>query len=125
MSKKISSKTLALTIARAALEKKAEKVVIIDISDKVDYADYLVVSSGNSRRHVHTIAGEIEESMKRKRITPIGIEGESEGTWILLDYGVVVAHVFQDEVRQHYDIDGLWLDAERFEVQEKRKKRLQ
>lgn len=121
MGRRISSKTLALNIAKAALDKKALEVAIIDISRKVDYADYLVVCSGTSRRHVKTIYGELETSLKRKRIIPIGVEGESDGNWILIDYGSVVVHVFHSDTRCFYDIDGLWLDADRIEIDDDRK----
>jgi ribosome-associated protein len=120
LGRRISSKTLALKIAKAALDKQAQEVVIIDIADKVDYADYLVVCSGTSRRHVKTIAADIEAILKRKRIVPLGVEGEAEGSWILVDYGPVVVHVFYSETRQHYDIDGLWLDADRTEIEDER-----
>jgi ribosome-associated protein len=120
LGRRISSKTLALQIAKAALEKKAQEIVIVDISSKVDYADYLVICSGTSRRHVKTISGDLETSLKRKRIIPIGVEGESDGNWVLLDYGAVVVHVFNNEMRAFYDIDGLWLDADRIEVEDDR-----
>ncbi len=118
MSRRVSPRTIALRIARIALEKRAQEIVILDIADKVDYADYLVICSGNSKRHVRTIAAELEGTLKRKRIVPMGIEGEIEGNWILIDYGSVVVHVFQRETRQHYDIEGLWLDADRIVVED-------
>jgi ribosome-associated protein len=109
----IESKTLALQIAEAALDKKAEEVVIIDVSSKVDYTDYLVVCSGASERQVKIIADEVEMRFKGKRILPFGVEGESEGHWILMDYGSVILHIFYRDTRQMYDLDGLWLDADR------------
>lgn len=112
----IESKTLAVKIAEAALDKKAEEVVIIDVSAKVDYTDYLVVCSGGSERQVKIIADEVELRLKNKRIIPFGIEGESEGNWILMDYGSVILHVFFRDTRQTYDLDGLWLDADRLPV---------
>lgn len=112
----IESKTLAVQIAEAALDKKAEEVVIIDVASKVDYTDYLVVCSGGSERQVKNIADEVELRLKRKRIIPFGIEGESEGKWVLMDYGSVILHVFFRDTRQKYDLDGLWLDADRMPV---------
>jgi ribosome-associated protein len=120
LGRRISSKALALRIAKAALDKQAREIIIIDIADKVDYADYLVVCSGTSRRHVKTIAGDLEATLKRKRVIPMGVEGEAEGSWILIDYGPVVVHVFHGDTRQHYDIDGLWLDADRIEIEDER-----
>jgi ribosome-associated protein len=112
----IESKTLALKIAEAALDKKAEEVVLIDVTGKVDYTDYLVVCSGSSERQVKNIADEVEHRLKRKRIMPFGVEGESDGTWVLVDYGAVILHVFYRETRQLYDLEGLWLDADRVPV---------
>jgi len=119
LAKKSSSKNVAMMIARAALEKSAREIVIIDIKEKADYADYLVICSGTSSRHVASIHEEIEAELKRKRIAPLGVEGEAEGSWILMDYGVVVVHVFYSDTRYYYDIDGLWLDADRVVVEEK------
>ncbi len=118
MGRRISSKSLALSIAKVALDKKAREIVIVDISEKVDYADFLVICSGSSKRHVKTIHSELETQLKRKRIMPIGVEGQQEGEWILMDYGPVVVHVFHSDTRYFYDIDGLWLDADRIEVEE-------
>ena len=116
MGRKISSKTLALNISKIALDKKAQEIVIIDIAEKVDYADYLVICTGTSRRHVKTISNEMEGSLKRKRVVPLGIEGEVDGNWILMDYGSVVVHIFHSDTRHYYAIDGLWLDADRLAI---------
>lgn len=120
MGRRVSPKSLALKIARIALDKKAREVVIIDISGKVDYADYLVVCSGSSRRHVKSIYLDLEAGLKKRNIVPLGVEGEIDGNWVLLDYGTVVAHVFHSDTRYFYDIDGLWLDAERISFEDER-----
>ncbi len=116
MARVMESKTLALMIAEAALDKKAEEVVIIDVSPKVDYTDYLVVCSSSSERQVRTVAQEVESRLKRRRVIPFGVEGEAEGNWVLIDYGSVILHVFIKDSRQNYDLDGLWLDADRLPV---------
>ena len=118
MGRKISSKTLALNISKIALDKKAQEIVIIDIAEKVDYADYLVICTGTSRRHVKTICNDMEGIMKRKRVVPLGIEGEIDGNWILMDYGSVIVHIFHSDTRYYYDLDGLWLDADRLAFDE-------
>jgi ribosome-associated protein len=112
----IESKTLALKIAEAALDKKADEIVLLDVTGKVDYTDYLVVCSGSSERQVKTIADEVERRLKIKRIIPFGVEGEEDGTWVLIDYGSVILHVFYRDTRQMYDLEGLWLDADRVPV---------
>ncbi len=111
-----AARELALSIASAALDKKAQHVEVLDVTGRVDYTDFLVVMTGTSDRHVHSIAQGIEEELGRKKVAPISVEGLSQATWVLLDYGDVVAHVFQEETRSVYDIEGLWLDARKVAV---------
>ncbi|MFW5739070.1 MAG: ribosome silencing factor, partial [Myxococcota bacterium] len=113
-----SSETVhtALAIARAALEKKAANLEIIDLVGKADYADYLVLMSGGSERHVRALADEIQDQLHKKKLRPLSVEGMTACTWVLLDYGDVVVHVFQESARAVYDLDGLWLDAARVPV---------
>lgn len=108
-----SAKKLAIAIAVAALDKKAERVEIVDIGEKVDYADYLVVMTGRSDRQVVAIASGIEESIKKSGGKTHGREGTQQGHWVLIDFGDVIAHVFLDEARKYYDLEGLWMDAPR------------
>jgi ribosome-associated protein len=110
------AKKVALLAAQAGLDKKASEIEIIDVTGKVDYADFLVVMTGRSDRHVHAIATGIEEAMRRKKIAPMSMEGLSAATWVLIDFGDVVVHVFQEEARLLYDIEGLWIDAGRVPV---------
>lgn len=111
-----ATRALAIAIASAGLEKKAIGVEVIDVSGRVDYADYLVVMTGTSDRHVHSIALGIEESLKQKKLAPIGVEGLGASTWVLIDFDDVVVHVFQEDTRRLYDIEGLWMDAGRVDV---------
>jgi ribosome-associated protein len=106
----------ATAIAVAALDKKAVGVEILDVAGRVDYADFLVIMTGRSDRHTHALAQGIEEALKKKGVRPMAVEGLPHGSWVLMDFGDVVVHVFQDETRQIYDIEGLWLDARRLSV---------
>lgn len=106
----------ATAIAVAALDKKAVGVEILDVAGKVDYADFLVIMTGRSDRHAQALAQGIEEALKRKGVRPMAVEGLPHGSWVLMDFGDVVVHVFLEESRQLYDIDGLWLDARRLPV---------
>jgi ribosome-associated protein len=112
------AKHLAVLIATAALDKKAVNVQIFDVVGRVDYADFLVLMSGRSDRHVVSIADGIEEHLSKE--TPkrkaSAIEGRELANWIVLDFGDVVAHVFQEEARAFYDLDALWQDARRVPV---------
>lgn len=114
------SQKLAIAIAAAGLDKKAVGVEVIDVSGRVDYADFLVIMIGTSDRHVHAIAMGIEEALKRQKISALSVEGLSTASWVLMDFDDIVVHVFQEETRRIYDIEGLWVDAGRLRVSEER-----
>lgn len=103
--------SLARTIAEEALDRKALGLRVVDVRGLADYADYLVVCSGTSDRHVLAIADAIEGVLRPEKIRPIGIEGRRDGRWVLMDYGDVVVHIFVDAERDVYGIDSLWSDA--------------
>jgi ribosome-associated protein len=111
-----AAREMALALATAGMDKKALGIEILDVTGKVDYADFLVVMTGRSDRHVHAIAMGIEEAMHRRKLSPLSTEGLTSATWVLLDFGDVVVHVFQEEARALYDIEGLWIDAGRVPV---------
>ena len=106
----------ALAIAQAALDKKAEDVTVLDVRGLTSYADYFVVVTADSDRQAGAIADHVEQTMKAKGVTKVGVEGYESGRWILVDYGDVVAHVMNRESRGFYDLEGLWADAPRFNV---------
>jgi len=110
------SRRIALLAAQAGLEKKALDVEIVDVGGKVDYADYLVLMTGRSDRHVAAIAGSVEEFLKQNGSRAISVEGLPAARWVLIDLVDVVVHVFLEESRALYDLDGLWLDARRLPV---------
>ncbi|HEU4406966.1 MAG TPA: ribosome silencing factor [Polyangiaceae bacterium] len=103
----------ALTVAAAGLDKKALNVEIIDVVGRADYADYLVLMTGNSDRHVASIVQAIEEDARKRGSRALSVEGMPAANWVLIDLADVVVHVFQEEARGLYDIDGLWMDAKR------------
>lgn len=112
------ARELALALAGAGLDKKAIGIEILDVTGRVDYADYLVIMTGRSDRHVHAIATGLEEALRTKKKTaPLSMEGLTAATWVLIDFGDVVVHVFQEEARRLYDIEGLWIDAGRVPVE--------
>jgi len=113
-----ASRELALRVAEAALDKKAARIEIIDVRGKVDYTDYVVVMSGRSDRQVAAIARGIEEDLKSKYGARCsGVEGLPQGNWVLLDFGDVVVHIFHQDTRDYYDLEALWLDADRVEFE--------
>ena len=113
-----SSLEIAQTLSRAALEQKAEDVVILDVRGISSFADYFVIMSGRSTRHVQGLADTIGQYASKKRMTQGKVEGFTEGQWVLLDYNDVVVHIFYHESRAFYDIEGLWHDAPRVKVEE-------
>lgn len=113
-----AARDLALALAAAGLDKKAIGVEILEVVGRVDYADYLVIMTGRSDRHVHAIATGLEEATRKDMAAPLSVEGLTAASWVLIDYGDVVVHVFQEEARRLYDIEGLWIDAGRVPVPE-------
>lgn len=107
---------IALLAAKAGLDKKAIGVEIVDVTGKVDYADYLVLMTGQSDRHVAAIADAVDEALGRSGVNAISVEGLPAAHWVLIDFVDVVVHVFQEESRGLYDLDGLWMDARRVPV---------
>lgn len=99
------------------MDKKAEGVVVINISKLSSIADYLLICSAASDRQVQAIADSIEDGLKKKKIRPLSTEGIREGHWALIDYGDVIAHIFLEPVREFYNLEGLWPEAPRIEVE--------
>jgi ribosome-associated protein len=114
----VVGRELALKIAEAALDKKATRIEIIDVRGKVNYTDYVIVMSGRSDRQVAAIARGVEEDLKLKHgARCFGVEGLPQGNWVLLDFGDVVVHIFHHDTRGYYDLEALWLDADRVEFE--------
>jgi len=111
-----ASARVALFAAQAGLEKKASAIEIIDVVGKVDYADYLVLMTGSSDRHVAALADAVDELLTKNGVRSISIEGRPAASWVLIDFVDVVVHIFQHEARTIYDLDGLWMDASRLPI---------
>jgi len=107
------ARELAHLVAAAGLARKAENVQIIEVTDKVDYADFLVLMTGTSDRHVAAIAQNVESDLAQQGVRSLALEGLPLAQWVLIDFVDVVVHVFQAEWREIYDLDGLWMDARR------------
>ena len=105
---------LALAAARTAYENRGQDIVVLDMRNITPVFDYFVVVTGNSRRQLHAISEEIdhclEDELNDKRM---GIEGYNESRWILLDYGTVVMHLFDEETREYYALEQFWSEAAR------------
>lgn len=87
---------------------KARDIVVIDLTGKSTVTDTLVICSGNSKRHVSSIAANLIKESKLAGHPPLGVEGKENGEWVLVDLGDIVAHVMQDETRDFYQLEKLW-----------------
>jgi len=102
--------------ARAAGEKQGRAIVLLDVGDVLTIVDWFVITSAGNARQVRTIAEEVEAGMKRAgHGGPLRTEGFADASWILMDYGDVVVHVFLDDVRAYYELERLWSDVPRIE----------
>lgn len=105
----------ALQCARFALDKKALDVKVLEIQRLTSIADYLVLATGRSDKQAQAIADSVKKGLK-KYGKALDVEGLREGNWIVIDYGDVIVHVFHEEIRRYYDLDGLWAEAPRIEI---------
>lgn len=107
----------AVKAAKIASDKKAEDIIILQLSDLTAFADYFVICSGENPIQIKTIAEAIEQDFKKDAgIMPIGIEGMANGQWVLMDYGDIIIHIFDKESREFYDLEKLWMDAPRISL---------
>jgi ribosome-associated protein len=116
--KNSDTRARVLWCVNAALEKKAKNLILLNVKEISAFTDYFLICSGASDRQVQAIASSIREKMKKNGILPLGVEGESHGQWVLMDYDDVVVHIFFESVREFYDIERLWSEAPRMDVDE-------
>ncbi len=113
MMRSIDKAKLCLKIIK---ERKAIKPVLVEVGKVTSIADYFLIASGSSSTQVQAISRHIQEKMKEAGVKLYGIEGEREGHWTLMDYGDLVVHIFYQPYREFYDLEGLWIDAPRIEI---------
>ena len=107
-------KALALLCCELAENRKAEDVVIMDMRPVSSVADYFVIATGGSDPHLRAISEEITLTLKEKKgLSARGVDGAVPASWMVLDYSDVIVHLMKPEVREHYDLEGLWNDAPR------------
>jgi len=102
----------------AALDKKAQDLVWLDLSGICSFTDNFIICTGTSSRHNQTIADSIEENLKRQGVRPLHVEGRGEGDWILMDYVDFVVHIFSARAREFYDLERLWRSGKQRDVHE-------
>jgi ribosome-associated protein len=115
----LDTREIAILAAKAASDKKAEEIIVIDVAELLVVVEYFVICTGRNDRQVKTIADEVEDQLRvEAKIKPIGREGTEQGKWVLLDFGDVVVHVFQPEERDFYRLEKLWGEAPRVPLPE-------
>ena len=102
------------------MAKKGQDLLIIDVKGICSYADYVVVASARSTRQVKAVAEHLSGELKKSGIRPLGTEGVDHGNWALLDYSDVIVHIFYAPVREYYELEGIWADAERVWIEEEK-----
>ena len=108
----MTPKEMALTAARALDEKKGVSISAVEITDLTSLADYFVFATGSSNTQINALCGAVEKAMDEQGgEKPLRREGYRDGTWVLLDYGCVVVHVFSAEAREFYSLERLWHDG--------------
>ena len=103
-----SPEALLVQVRAAIEEMKARDSIEIDVRGKTSIADFMVVASGTSTRHVKSIADEVVKYAKKTGVMPLGVEGEREAEWVLVDLGDVIVHVMLPRVREFYALERLW-----------------
>ncbi len=104
------------------MAKKARETLILELRDLAIFTDYFVICSGDSTTQVKAIAEHIETEFMKNSIRPLSIEGLRYAHWVLMDYGDVIVHVFEDETRVYYELEKLWLDAPRIVIPEEERR---
>jgi len=119
----MESKKLATTCRDLADNKKAENIIVLDVREISSITDYFVIASGTSEPHLRAISEEITQNLLEDyQISPRAIDGTLQGGWLVLDFFDVIVHLMRSDVREHYNLEGLWGDAPR--VRAKRQARI-
>jgi len=96
---------------RTIVAHKGIEPVLLEVEKFCSFADYFILCSGSSRRHVLALAQHLEETLSQAGVKPLGVEGLEEGQWVLLDYNTLIIHIFLDPLREFYNLEDLWSEA--------------
>ncbi|MEZ0344097.1 MAG: ribosome silencing factor [Caldimicrobium sp.] len=97
-------------IIKVLEDKKAEDIVVIDISSKVDFADYFIICSAHSTKHAQGLSDYVVFELEKEGLKPLSVEGLETGNWIVLDYEDIIVHIFFEPIRSLYALEELWSD---------------
>lgn len=113
------ARKLATEAARVAIENNGTDVLVLDISGQSAEFDFFVIATGTSRRQLHAISEQIDDALEKGMGDQrMGIEGYQESSWIVLDYGSLVVHLFDEDTREYYDLESLWADGNSIPLQD-------
>tara|TARA_R110002096_G_scaffold250980_2_gene443611 strand:- start:23822 stop:24280 length:459 start_codon:yes stop_codon:yes gene_type:complete len=115
--KALDSLELAHIALQAALDKKALEPELLEVEELCSYASHILLLSGRSDRQVDAIGEGIKIALREEGYTAMGVEGKASGQWALLDYGDLIIHIFHHPIREHYDLESLWSEALRVEIE--------
>lgn len=112
---KLDPKDVAILCAKAADDKKAGDIVILEVEPLTSFTDFFVICSAPSDRQVQAIVRNVQDALREHDIRPMSVEGLETSAWVLLDVGDVIFHCFTDSAREYYDLEGFWIDAKRID----------
>jgi ribosome-associated protein len=116
----MDSRKLALLCREFADNKKAENIVILDVRKISSVTDYFVIASGTSEPHLRAVVEEITDQLRQEHnLRPRAVDGTAHAAWVVLDYFDVIVHVMRQDMRERYDLEGLWGDAKRLKPRKK------
>ena len=113
----LNPREVAAIAAKAMDDKKGVDITLLEISDVTTLADHFLICTGTSNTHVKALCDAVEEALDQAGEPALRREGHRSGTWVLLDYGCLVVHVFTEEAREFYDLERLWADAEKIDIE--------
>ncbi len=105
-----------ISVLKPAFSRKALSIKALDVSRLTSYTDTIIIITGRSSRQVSAMAEHIHKTLKQSGMTVIGTEGMDQGTWVLLDYGHIIIHIFDEKTAEFYDLEGLWSDAAAYDL---------
>ena len=102
------SLTLCKLIEKSLSKNKAKEITIIDLKKKTSIADFMIICTGTSNRHLIALSNYLNEELKKLRLNMLNIEGQKGGDWIVVDAGDIIVHLFRSEVREYYNLEKMW-----------------
>ncbi len=113
------TREMGIRIARLLEEKQAEDITMMNVRELLPVCDYFIIATGRNAQHLSALSEHIDDRVSSySDLSYMGQEGEEEGLWVLMDYGSIIIHLFQEHVREYYRLEGLWADAPRVDFRQ-------